>query len=1197
MMSLSRKYKGGDPAAVPTKRKKITSLDTQVRTQKNRYCAAKRDNTNEFEELGRETKLFGSSSSTSQPIEAWPLVTDSTFNRSITDKLSGVTGTCSYVMKNGTSKTHSCTGLPKTLNWSDLSPYQSVVSSYIHPSTTYRGVLAFHGLGSGKTLVGIATMTNFFQKEPTRTCIFLGKPSLEANFNKDVDKVGDEMMFGKPMVPEERQRILRKKLIYISYEEMANRLCGRTQWNFPANPTPSTMTGKSREPGSGFNTLMAGTVQADSAADPLLNNTFIVIDEAHNLVKQLSKPKYPPEDAARVLLSAIRNATNCRLLFLTATPIQQESYEIGILLNLLIPKESPRRFPEVFVESSYNGHRFSTIDEAKTKVEFEKLFVSKDAYGIPIMTNQELFLETVRGVVSYYPVDFNYTQFAQIEYEPVTYVPMSASQAAKFYEKRKDEIEKDGAKITCLADNLEEDDDAGETGASQEKKTPTKACSTSLKVSNFVGNYRSDIQTAFAQKKLVEITPKCVKIAEIMTQNYDQKMGKQMVFTATGDVSIFALQKCLESMDWFFYDIDSLLSALKDRESAKNPLWCKGCDVFTLLKSTMQKKKAFVILNGEVSDVYKVKVITQFFNNANNFEGEYIHAIILNAKYSEGLSLQHTRNVHLMEPPRSLALKSQIIARAVRLCSHFGLEYPSQWKVRVFSYMMTNPAFLTVAEFSKNQGSSRRAAFPISKSNLTSSAPFDSTFVMGGDPNGVAVAATGPGTRKLKMTDIEYMNSKCAVYNSNPDSCEATEHCSTEESTGLCRLLGTESAVAKAALRKAQQLDGFLRLLRIGAIDCAVFQSMHDPNDPVKCHAIGEKEGTVLDKKAVVTYDLSNLAAVSKTSGSKESHVCSSFVDKDTCLADEQCNFDENSCKPKCDSIRDETVCQSEPTCIYALTTNFLTTSKTCQKRYPPELINAPESAIAISLASRDQYVLNKNVAVYNLGQRQGMVSQERIKGMEDTAKEKVLDKMTHIDVLRFMKKLLETEAWIPELQPTVDDFLERIKTLKVSEWKSISLAKTVMKLMLLRGSKQDAESTFFSSSIDLKPLMDLHVHKMQFVLKLTIGDNEYFISSKEWPGISVDINQLKASHVIVKEFQFYDLFLYMAFFYNSGETSCTMQITACRRPDFREMYGSTDEVITVQKTSKGVMHVNESIHTRGTASGGGITKSRKRGI
>ena len=102
----------------------------------------------------------------------------------------------------------------------------------------------------------------------------------------------------------------------------------------------------------------------DSDEHPTLENSLIIIDEAHKI---LNPSKKAEKMYAKIILRGIRRANNIRVLLLTATPIDKEPYEIGILLNLLKRKDSRTRFPEVYDKDGL-------LNKEETKKAFEQQF-------------------------------------------------------------------------------------------------------------------------------------------------------------------------------------------------------------------------------------------------------------------------------------------------------------------------------------------------------------------------------------------------------------------------------------------------------------------------------------------------------------------------------------------------------------------------------------------------------------------------------------------------------------------------------------------------------------------------------------------------------------------------------------------------------------------------------------------------------
>ena len=112
----------------------------------------------------------------------------------------------------------------------------------------------------------------------------------------------------------EREQKLRRSVNVVTFESIANRLNGATNWDLEVNKQVARAQRKGvREIDGvalstvGFGALTDGTMQPDTVDAPMLENTVVLIDEAHNLVTP-EAAKYPPPDKAYSVLSAMRRA-------------------------------------------------------------------------------------------------------------------------------------------------------------------------------------------------------------------------------------------------------------------------------------------------------------------------------------------------------------------------------------------------------------------------------------------------------------------------------------------------------------------------------------------------------------------------------------------------------------------------------------------------------------------------------------------------------------------------------------------------------------------------------------------------------------------------------------------------------------------------------------------------------------------------
>lgn len=422
---------------------------------------------------------------------------------------------CNFVTRNEKNPKASDCEYGKTISKETFNPQQRLVAEYIHPKTPYRGLLCYHGLGSGKTLAMIGILSNFIQHEPARTILILVHPKLIQNFYDELNKTEAATLFGndaKRMTPKEKSDKIRKYVNVVSFEKMANRLNGMTQWDLPVNLAVSAqkrMNQFSHISGMGLSAIADGVKQPDTPQEPLLNNTLLFIDEAHDLVTP-EKAKYPPPDKAYSVLNAMRHAEDCRVVLMTATPMRDDPYELGVLLNMLKPPQSTTKFPEVYTSRKMNRATVNIVNRKETKALFDKLFLHKDANGFETIQNEALFLEKCKGVVSYYPIDNLYTKFPK-KHEHLVEVNLSDDVFATVREKM----------------NLEQKalEKHGEYPSILDHKN---RCETSRKASNILGHTKKLVSSE-VRSKAPQRTNKIDKVVETIAHR--QAKGKQFVYS------------------------------------------------------------------------------------------------------------------------------------------------------------------------------------------------------------------------------------------------------------------------------------------------------------------------------------------------------------------------------------------------------------------------------------------------------------------------------------------------------------------------------------------------------------------------------------------------------------------------------------------------------------------------------------------
>ena len=259
--------------------------------------------------------------------------------------------------------------------------YQSFVRDYMQRPSPYRGVLVYHGLGSGKTCTSIAALEALYQ-EQQRPIIIMTPASLQPNYRDEITKCGPYIyrlqnhwtwipvpsLTGAP-TPE---AVLLLRVVGLPRTSIVKR--GGGWLPDPAKPANfDSLTAEQRKQIQdqiievmnarfqfiNYNGVLTETVRGWACAEKnKFDGATIVIDEVHNLVRTInnanleyfykdeprSMATFKPKSCAvadkvynksYLLYRMLCNAVGAKIIALSATPIINFPQEIAILANLL----------------------------------------------------------------------------------------------------------------------------------------------------------------------------------------------------------------------------------------------------------------------------------------------------------------------------------------------------------------------------------------------------------------------------------------------------------------------------------------------------------------------------------------------------------------------------------------------------------------------------------------------------------------------------------------------------------------------------------------------------------------------------------------------------------------------------------------------------------------------------------------------
>jgi len=250
--------------------------------------------------------------------------------------------------------------------------HQQIVRDYLNLYTPYRGLLLYHGLGSGKTCSSIAIAEGM---KRVQQVVIMTPASLRANYIEEIKKCGEFIYHrnqywewikidkkSDPNISQTISAILNLPLDYIkkkkgawfintnkpsNYKELSKNDADKKSLEDQLNKMIESKYKFINY--NGLNSNKLKEITKNYTVNPF-DDSVIVIDEAHNLVSRIvnkHKAETPLVENDRGELDALPNfistklyhylmsAQNSKIVLLTGTPIINYPNEFGILFNIL----------------------------------------------------------------------------------------------------------------------------------------------------------------------------------------------------------------------------------------------------------------------------------------------------------------------------------------------------------------------------------------------------------------------------------------------------------------------------------------------------------------------------------------------------------------------------------------------------------------------------------------------------------------------------------------------------------------------------------------------------------------------------------------------------------------------------------------------------------------------------------------------
>ena len=235
-----------------------------------------------------------------------------------------------------------------------LMTHQKIVRDYLNLYTPYRGLLLFHGLGSGKTCSSIAIAEGM---KSGKRIIVMTPASLRMNFIEELKKCGDELYHKnqfwefidttvEPELTDTLSHVLSLSVEFIRKTGGAWMVNMQKTSNFDEldSNQKKSLNAQLNEMISNKYTFINYNgmrkshlaVLTQSGKINPFDNAVVIIDEAHNFVSRIVNKLGKGNDTlSGSLYEYLMTAQDVKIVLLSGTPIINYPNEIAILFNIL----------------------------------------------------------------------------------------------------------------------------------------------------------------------------------------------------------------------------------------------------------------------------------------------------------------------------------------------------------------------------------------------------------------------------------------------------------------------------------------------------------------------------------------------------------------------------------------------------------------------------------------------------------------------------------------------------------------------------------------------------------------------------------------------------------------------------------------------------------------------------------------------
>lgn len=396
------------------------------------------------------------------------------------------------------------------------------------------------------------------------------------------------------------------------------------------------------------------------------DSTTLIIDEIQNLISAAGV-RY------KILYNSIKYYINpnVRKVFLSATPIYDNAFELALTMNLLQPRVPFPTTPDMF----YNMF-VGTVeekDDGRVVCKQRELGDKLDYYN-SCLINKELFKYMCSGYVSYFkggnPVAYPYKRVIEL------YHPLEDDHLQHYISSLRKDVVQDLYRVMAKLNK------SGSVTSSREFEGIMINEHSEAEASGTLTHARQGINLSLPQGLLYSDPDEFGDLSESDKSKLASKQNKQIlkssltgsydeVMTKLGRISskiksIIDISLSVEGTifiysNWLGYGVEAISVVLDALGYSKFP---RIGDPY---------KTYFVWSPSVESDKDVIKKAKETFNSPDNADGKLMKFMLGTSSIKEGVSFKNLAQIHLLDPWWNNSRIEQIIARGFRLCSHASL--------------------------------------------------------------------------------------------------------------------------------------------------------------------------------------------------------------------------------------------------------------------------------------------------------------------------------------------------------------------------------------------------------------------------------------------------------------------------------------------------------------------------------------------